>query len=661
MAPQLKASVAFAVLALLAVSANADLTIKAVIGFKERVPVTGASPGLAGFKDRFKQAWVGALAYINEKYSTNGKDAVPPSLKNVVPDWTYTTDTATAVFPYSKDWEKAILNLIANPILLYNYTTDPNEAGPKLISVYFAVPEATSFDILIAPPTAVPSPPSPETASPPPSPPPPIFPRSPPSPPPPSPPPRPNPPPPPKANVSALLIESEMYSTTIPPMNDTANFTEFKATYYLGFAIMMDCAKRFGHTVYFNNTENMRNTSLIIELCFSNTSDVRKDITNTSVGGFPILPTSANWTQVLIPLNNTLLPVMDGITERRRSLLAKFNQRITPPGKAWNVTVVATYNNISQTWVNTYLLSKEMIVNGQKQIIVIVLTLSDMQLVQTGAYVFNGQVVTVTNQTTVYTNGARTARRRRLVARKVSATSTSEGEADPTTVRWAEVDPSDVAYGTDKSLYEIFSIPADYYTAGAACSSRGAKLASYSSEGAQIFIDILCDGAAGMQCWVEGNSNGACNAVSSSSLHDLTCTKRMPFVCVKDKSAGAVVEVAEFAGSISELSAEKPSDVAYDTHKTLYEIFSTPVDYHTAGSVCLARGAQLANYGSEAAQVFIDVLCEAAIGQTCWVEGNKAGRCTSVRSSDVHQVPCTRTMPFVCTKAPSASKKSKAL
>lgn len=445
-------------------------------------------------------------------------------------------------------------------------------------------------------------------------------------------------------------------------MNDTGNFTLFLDTFYSSFGIMMDCGAKYGNTSTFNSSEAQSNSTLIAAFCFNNKTASAFNSSNTNTTGFPLRPTYSNVTQELVddPLAN-ITQALDGgstdpVSARRRHLL-DFNTRTCPRGKSWNVTIIATYNEVTMTFIDVYIIAQVLVVNGQRLILVIVLVFVDLVLVQIGLFVLpDGSTLPFTPEVPGYTKTADTTATagRRLIERRTAALGSSAAD-----IKWAQVDPSDVAYGTDKSLYEVFSVSADYYTAGAACAARGAKLASYSSEGAQIFIDILCDGAAGMQCWVEGNANGACNAVSSSTVHPMSCAKAMPFVCVKDKSAIVTRTVSSIVQTVTELAAEKPTDVAYDTQKNLYEIFSTPVNYHTAGSVCLARGAQLANYGSEAAQVFIDVLCEAAAGQTCWVEGNKNGRCSTVKASDVHQVSCTGLQPFVCTKKATAKKVKK--
>lgn len=99
------------------------------------------------------------------------------------------------------------------------------------------------------------------------------------------------------------------------------------------------------------------------------------------------------------------------------------------------------------------------------------------------------------------------------------------------------MEPADVAYGTDQTLYEVFSQAADYYAAGSACLARGAKLANYASETSQVFIDILCDGAAGMSCWVEGNAHGTCSSLTNSEIKHESCSKLQHFVCMKAAAA----------------------------------------------------------------------------------------------------------------------------
>jgi hypothetical protein len=611
MAPQL-VSFCLAAIALLAIGAQAqELSIVAYVPFQSMVPPISTPPGLAGFKDRFKQAFQESLQYINDVTGAGLGSA--PSIKAIVPDWVYTEASAMATFPYTEEWLGPIQYLVAAPQTFYYYDNDTSSAGFKLINIYEALPEGTTFDIVVASP-----PPPMGTGSPPPSPPPPIF-------------PKPNAAPPPSNDTITFRVVSSLYSASIPNINDTANFTIFLNTFYASFATMLDCASANSNSSAFNATAGVNSTA-IADLCYSNGTS---NSTN-----FPSVPTSANVTQTLIPnpLNTT------AVASRRRHLLD------APTGFVYNVTIVATYGNISITVATVYGVAQASIVVGQKGLIVITLQINDLIVVQIGLFIdASGGAIPFTPEVPAY--GASVGGgRRRMIERRTATVSTN----DIGSVNWASAEPSDVAYGTDKSLYEIFSAFADYYTAGAACAARGAKLASYSSEGAQIFIDILCDGAAGMQCWVEGNANGACNAVSSSVVHPLSCGKKMPFVCVKDKSAIRTVSTA--SETVAELAQEKPTDVAYDTNKNLYEIFSTPVNYHTAGSVCLARGAQLANYGTEASQVFIDVLCEAASGQTCWVEGNKAGRCSAVKASDVHQVSCTGLQPFVCTKKAIAKK-----
>ena len=57
---------------------------------------------------------------------------------------------------------------------------------------------------------------------------------------------------------------------------------------------------------------------------------------------------------------------------------------------------------------------------------------------------------------------------------------------------------------------------------------------------------------------------------------------------------------------------------------------------------------RLASYVAESSQVFVDILCDASAGMTCWVNGMNAGRCASVDNARVKHVACSVRKNFIC-------------
>lgn len=134
-----------------------------------------------------------------------------------------------------------------------------------------------------------------------------------------------------------------------------------------------------------------------------------------------------------------------------------------------------------------------------------------------------------------------------------------------------------------------------------------------------------------------------------SSLLDTPDDRAMAAVRAAAKK-GAAATRAEAAAQ-----AAKPLEVMYGTGKddTVYEVFAQAMGYEEAVAFCAARrGARPAGYVSAEQRVFVDMMCDASLGMTCWVDsGSRPRVCSFAEDGGVWQGPCGEKRQPVCVRA----------